>query len=101
SCSALPLAVSKAGGLGTIAAGPMRIPDLERAIDEVRAGTDRPFAVNVPLYRKGIEEVLDLLEAKRPPVIVASQGGPQRYLDRFQAIGTVCLHVVAGEAHAR
>lgn len=101
SCSALPLAVSAAGGLGTIAAGPMRLADLERVIDEVRVGTDRPFAVNVPLYRKGIEEVLDLLEAKRPPVIVASQGGPQRYLARFKAIGTTCLHVVAGETHAR
>lgn len=101
SCSALPLAVSAAGGLGTIAAGPMRIADLERAIDEVRDATDRPFAVNVPLYRKGVEEVLDLLEAKQPPVIVASQGGPQRYLKRFKDIGTICLHVVAGETHAR
>ena len=101
SCAALPLAVSAAGGLGTIAAGPMRIHDLERAIDEVRAGTDRPFAVNIPLYRKGADEVLDLLEEKRPPVIIASQGGPQRYLRRFKDIGTICLHVVAGETHAR
>lgn len=101
SCSALPLAVSAAGGLGTIAAGPMRIAELERAIDEVRGGTDRPFAVNVPLYRNGVDEVLDLLARKRPPVIVASQGGPQRYLKRFRDIGTICLHVVAGEVHAR
>ncbi|TRW94578.1 2-nitropropane dioxygenase [Paracoccus sp. M683] len=98
--AALPLAVSRAGGLGAIAAGPMYLAALEEAIDTVRAGTDRPFAVNMPLYRKGADEMLDLLEAKRIPVIVASQGGPGKYLDRFKAIGTVCLHVVASETHA-
>lgn len=98
--AALPLAVSRAGGLGVIAAGPMRLDALEEAIDAVRAGTDRPFAVNMPLYRKGVDEALDLLEAKRVPVLVASQGGPQKYLDRFKAIGTTCLHVVASETHA-
>lgn len=98
--AALPLAVSRAGGLGVIAAGPMYLDALEEAIDTVRAGTDRPFGVNMPLYRKGAEEVLALLEAKRIPVLIASQGGPQKYLDRFKAIGTTCLHVVASEMHA-
>ena len=100
SCSALPLAVSHAGGLGVIAAGPMRLPDLARAIEEVRAATPNPFAVNLPLYRQGADEVLDLLERLRVPILIASQGGPRRYLDRFKAIGTVCLHVVAGVEHA-
>lgn len=100
SCSALPLAVARAGGLGVIAAGPMRLEDLASAIDEMRAGTDRPFAVNVPLYRPGADAVLDLLAERRVPVLIASQGGPKRYLDRFKALGTVCLHVVAGEEHA-
>ena len=61
SCSELPLAVAKAGGLGVIGAGPMRVPDLARVLDEMRTGTDRPYAVNLPLYRKGADEVLDLL----------------------------------------
>jgi enoyl-[acyl-carrier protein] reductase II len=100
SCSALPLAVARAGGLGVIGAGPMRRDDLVRAIDEVRAGTDRPFAVNMPLYRQGADEILDLLVESRIPILIASQGGPKRYLDRFKAAGTVCLHVVAGVEHA-
>jgi enoyl-[acyl-carrier protein] reductase II len=99
--SALPLAVSRAGGLGVIAAGPMYAADLARAIDEVRAGTDKPFAVNVPLYRKGVEDVLDLIDEKRVPILIASQGGPQRYFDRFRSSGTICLHVVAGVEHAK
>lgn len=98
--AALPCAVSQAGGLGVIAAGPMYVEALEQAIDEVRAGTDQPFGVNMPLYRKGADDVLDLLEAKRIPILIASQGGPSRYLDRFKAIGTKCIHVVASEEHA-
>lgn len=100
SCAALPLAVSQAGGLGVIAAGPMYEDALVRAIDDVRAGTDRPFAVNMPLYRQGAERVLDLLAEARVPVLVASQGGPKKYLDRFKAIGALCIHVVASVEHA-
>ncbi|WP_336158925.1 NAD(P)H-dependent flavin oxidoreductase [Amycolatopsis sp. VC5-11] len=100
SSSALPLAVSNAGGLGVVAAGPMRLPDLARVLDEMAAGTDRPWAVNLPLYRAGADEVINLLLARRPPVLIASQGGPRRYLDRFHAVGTRCLHVVAGVSHA-
>src|SRR5262245_15640311 len=79
SSAALPLAVSMSGGLGVIAAGPMRPADLGTAIREVRSTTKRPFAVNIPLYRKGANEILDLLEAERVPVIIASQGSPRPY----------------------
>ncbi|KQU88106.1 2-nitropropane dioxygenase [Ensifer sp. Root31] len=99
--AALPLAVSNAGGLGVIAAGPMFPHHLEEAIDEVKAGTDRPFAVNLPLYREGADQIIDMLLKKRIPVLIASQGGPKKYLDRFKAVGTICLHVVSGEVHAR
>ncbi|MGW7517864.1 NAD(P)H-dependent flavin oxidoreductase [Streptomyces sp. NPDC054796] len=101
SCSALPLAVSRAGGLGVVAAGPMRLADLARVLDETAAGTDRPWAVNLPLYRQGAEDVIELLLSRRPPVVIASQGGPRRYLERFHDVGTRCLHVVAGVEHAR
>ena len=101
SCSALPLAVSNAGGLGVVAAGPMRLSDLERTLDEMAAGTDRPWAVNLPLYRTDADKVTDLLLERRPPVLIASQGGPRRYLGRFHEVGTRCLHVVSGVEHAR
>ncbi|WP_375741321.1 NAD(P)H-dependent flavin oxidoreductase [Pseudomonas boanensis] len=100
SCAALPAAVSNAGGLGVIAAGPMRLPDLTETIREVKALTDKPFAVNMPLYRKGAEEVLDLLVAERVPVIIASQGSPKAHLARFKDYGATWLHVVAFVEHA-
>ncbi|RII74323.1 NAD(P)H-dependent flavin oxidoreductase [Pseudomonas monteilii] len=100
SCAALPAAVSNAGGLGVIAAGPMRLADLQQAIRDVRALTDKPFAVNMPLYRKGAEEILDLLVAERVPVIIASQGSPKPHLARFKEYGATWLHVVAFVEHA-
>jgi enoyl-[acyl-carrier protein] reductase II len=99
SSAALALAVSRAGALGTIAAGPMRPEALVAAVREVRAGTDAPFAVNVPLYNKRAAEFLDIAEAERVPVLIASQGAPKA-LPRFRAIGTRWIHVVASPLHA-
>lgn len=101
SCSALPIAVSNAGGLGVIAAGPMYIEELERVVKEVKAGTPHPYAVNVPLYRPQAERVLDIIEAERVPVIIASQGGPKAHLARFRHLGCKWLHVVSTLDHAR
>jgi enoyl-[acyl-carrier protein] reductase II len=101
SCAALPAAVSNAGGLGVIAAGPMRLVDLANTLQQVRELTDKPFAVNIPLYRKGADEILDLLVAERVPVIIASQGSPKAHLQRFKDYGATWLHVVAFVEHAR
>ncbi len=98
SSAALPRAVSGAGALGVIAAGPMRPDDLIAAIREVAAG-GAPFAVNVPLYNKRAAEFLDIVEAERVPVVIASQGGPKA-LPRFHAYGAKWLHVVASPLHA-
>jgi enoyl-[acyl-carrier protein] reductase II len=100
SCAGLALAVSRAGALGVIAAGPMRPNALVEAIREVRAGTDRPFAVNIPLYNKRAAEFLDIAEAERVPMLIASQGGPRAHLARFHAYGAKWLHVVASAQHA-
>lgn len=101
SCAALPAAVSNAGGLGVIAAGPMYEDDFRRVLQEVRAATDKPFGVNIPLYRPGAQAFLDMAYEFRVPVIFASQGGPKAHLKRFQDIGTRWIHVVSTLEHAR
>jgi enoyl-[acyl-carrier protein] reductase II len=100
SSAALALAVARAEGLGTIAAGPMRPEALVEAIRTVRAGTDVPFAVNVPLYNRRSAEFLDIAEAERVPILICSQGGPKAHLARFRAYGAKWLHVVASPVHA-
>ena len=100
SSPALAAAVSGAGALGVIAAGPMRPEALIEAIRAVRAATDAPFAVNVPLYNARASAFLDIVEAERVPIVIASQGGPKAHLDRFRAYGARWLHVVAAPMHA-
>ncbi len=100
SSSALVVAVSNAGGLGVIAAGPMRADDFRRALAEIRVGTQRPWAVNVPLYNPRAAEFLDIAFEARCPVMIGSQGGPKEQLARFRGIGCKWLHVVTTLEHA-
>jgi len=101
SCSALVVAVSNAGGLGVLAAGPLRIDDFRRSLREIGEATKKPWGLNVPLNSPRAPEMLDLAHAARVPVMVASQGGPREHLARFRALGTKWLHVVASVEHAR
>jgi enoyl-[acyl-carrier protein] reductase II len=101
SSAALPLAVSAAGGLGVIAAGPMYPEDLRQAIRTVRAGTRNPFAVNVPLNGKRAAALLDVVFEERVPVVVGAQGGPRGHVARFRAAGVKWIHVTAHPEHAR
>jgi len=97
----LVIAVSNAGGMGVIAAGPMRPDDFRRALADIRAGTDKPYGVNIPLNNPRAPELLDIAFEARIPVMVASQGGPKEQMPRFRAIGTKWLHVVASVEHAK
>jgi enoyl-[acyl-carrier protein] reductase II len=99
--SALVIAVSNEGGLGVLAGGPMRIPDFEKALNEIRAGTQKPFGVNIPLNNPRAPQLLDIAYEARIPVMVGSQGGPREHLARFRAIGCKWLHVVASVEHAK
>lgn len=96
----LALAVSQAGALGMIAAGPMYPDALRAAIRTVQEGTDKPFAVNVPLYNPRAAAFLDIVLEEKVPIIVASQGGPKQHLARFKDRGVTWLHVTASPEHA-
>jgi len=101
SSAALPAAVSNAGGLGVIAAGPMRASAFQDVLDEMQTLTRKPFAVNIPLYRPQADDILDIMHARRIPIVIASQGGPKSHLARFHAYGAKWIHVVATLEHAR
>ncbi len=99
--SALVIAVSNAGGMGVLAAGPLRIDDFRRILGEIKAGTSKPYGVNIPLNSPKAAEMLDIAYEAAIPVMVASQGGAKEHLVRFRTIGTRWLHVVASVEHAR
>ena len=96
----LVIAVSNAGGMGVLGAGPLRPDDFSRILDEIRDGTKKPFGVNIPLNGARAPELLEIALRKKIPVMIASQGGPRELLPRFRAIGAKWLHVVASVEHA-
>ncbi|WP_144638148.1 NAD(P)H-dependent flavin oxidoreductase [Bordetella genomosp. 13] len=101
SSAALPAAVSNAGALGVLAAGPLRTADFPQVLDELAGATARPYAVNIPLYRQGSAEILDIMHSRRVPVVIASQGGPKAHLPRFREYGAIWIQVVATLEHAK
>lgn len=101
SCAELPIAVSNAGGLGVIAAGPLRVEAFREILLKVKAATPKPYAVNIPLYRPQADQILEIMAAERVPVVIASQGGPKAHLERFHRYGCKWIHVVASVEHAR
>jgi len=96
----LVIAVSNAGGMGVLGAGPLRPDDFSSILKKIKAGTRKPFGVNIPLNGARAKELLDIAFEEQIPVMVASQGGPREHLARFHAIGTKWLHVVASVEHA-
>jgi len=97
----LIIAVSNAGGMGVLAAGPMRTEEFRNTLKKIINNTSKPFGVNIPLNSPRASELLDIACEARIPVMVASQGGPREHLARFRAIGTKWLHVVASVEHAK
>lgn len=97
----LAAAVSDAGGLGVIGAGQMPTEILVEEIEKCQGLTDMPFGVNLMLLTPHIDELVDVCISHRVPVITTGAGNPGPYMDRFQAIGTKVLPVVASVALAR
>jgi enoyl-[acyl-carrier protein] reductase II len=97
----LVIAVSNAGGMGVLGAGPLRPEDFEKILLEIKKGTNRPFGVNIPLNGARAPRLLEIALREKIPVMVASQGGPREQLPRFRAVGTKWLHVVASVEHAK
>ena len=79
----------------------MRPEDFRRALQEIKAGTSKPYGVNIPLNNLRAPELLQIAFEEKIPVMVASQGGPREHLARFRGIGTKWLHVVASVEHAK
>ena len=87
-------AVSKAGGLGTIAAATMEPHELNENIQQIRKATDRPFAVNIPLRLPTAKRAVEIAMEEQVPVIVSSAGDPLVYAEDIKRRGITLFQVV-------
>ena len=101
STAELVVAVSEAGGLGVIGAGNAP-PDFVRdQVRQVKNGTDRPFAVNVPLFSPFVETVMEICIEEQVPVVATGAGSPAQYIPRLKEAGIKVIPVVASVALAK
>ncbi|GAA3192436.1 MULTISPECIES: NAD(P)H-dependent flavin oxidoreductase [Streptomyces] len=96
----LTAATANAGGLGILSAGLLGLDGLRRALDEVRAATDRPFGVNLRADQPDAEARVDLLI--RSGVTVASFAlAPRRDLiARCKDGGLLVVPSIGARRHA-
>lgn len=88
-------AVSKAGGLGVIAASGLSSDELRAEIEDVRSLTGKPFAVNIPIYRPNAREALEIAIEMGVGIIYTSAGDPAAMVDRSRSAGLKILHKVS------
>jgi nitronate monooxygenase len=97
---ALAAAVSAAGALGSVAGAALSADELRAAIREVRAATDRPFAVNVFAPPYLLDETLDVVLDERPRACSFSFGILDPAPLRQNGIVTLGTATTAEEARA-
>ncbi len=86
-------AVSRAGGLGTIASAMIESEVLEDHIRRLREETSKPFALNIPLRIETSKRAVEIALAEQVPVVVSSAGDPGTFADKFRARGIKILQV--------
>ncbi len=96
----LVVAVSNAGGLGSLGAWRRSPEDLTRQLSLIRERTDRPFAVNhvVPALD---EAAFAVTLAARPAVISLALGDPGELVRRAHGAGSIVVHQVTTALQAR
>lgn len=100
----LGIAVSEAGGLGTIAAANATPQQLRDRIAEFRAGTSKPFAVNFPIALMPpdqLEEKIAICIEEHVEAVITSAGSPKVATARLKEHGIKVAQVVATTYHAQ
>lgn len=97
----LAAAVSNAGGLGLIGAGTMTVDLLREHIRKVKAVTDKPWGINLPLMYPQIDTLIDMVIEEGCKIVFTSAGSPKKYTKRFHDAGMTVAHVVSSSKFAK
>lgn len=99
--SELAVAVSEAGALGVIGAGHMPTDMLRDEIRKTKAGTDKPYGVNLMLLTPHIDELVQVVLDEEVPVVTTGAGNPGPYMEDLKAKEIKVLPIAPSTALAR
>ncbi len=97
----LASAVSNAGGLGLLGAGSMHPETLIEHIDKMKAATEKPWGVNIPLMYPEIDRLIEIIIEKGVKIVFTSAGSPKKYTSLFHEHGLKVAHVVSSSKFAK
>lgn len=90
----LAAAAAEAGCLGIIGAGSMYPDVLREHLKKVKAATDKPVGVNLPLLYPAIEEHVQSILEFGIKVVFSSAGNPKTWTETLKKEGITVVHVV-------
>ncbi len=97
----LASAVSNQGGLGLLGAGSMYPEVLREHILKMKAATDKPWGVNVPLLYPDIDKLMEVIVEEGVKIVFTSAGNPMKYTSFLQKHGVTVAHLVANSKFAK
>lgn len=86
--------MSNAGGLGLLGAGSMHPETLVEHIHKLKAATNKPWGVNVPLMYPEIDRLMQILVDEQVRIVFTSAGSPKKYTAFLHEAGITVVHVV-------
>jgi len=88
-------AVSERGGFGVIASSGLTGERLRAEIRKAKSLIDKPFGINIPIYRPNAFEALQIAIEEGVKTITTSAGDPVKLIKRVKEAGLRMLQVVA------
>ena len=88
-------AVSNCGGFGQIAASGASGEQLRSEIIRAQSLTDKPFGINIPIFRPNAFEALEIAIESGIKTITTSAGNPTKLIDRIKEANLRVLHKVS------
>ena len=74
---------------------------LKEHIQKMKAATDKPWGVNLPLMNAAIDDLVKIVIEEGVKIVFTSAGSPKKYTPLFHEHGIKVAHVVAGSKFAR
>ncbi len=96
----LASAVSNAGGLGLLGCGSMYPEVLREHIQKMKAATNKPWGVNVPLLYPDIEKLIEIIIEEGVKIVFTSAGTPKKWTPILKQHGIKVVHVVSSASFA-
>lgn len=99
--SELAIAVSNAGALGQVATGGFSPGQIREEIRKTKAGTDKPFGVNLVLIHPDIEEIVDVVIEEGVKIVTCGAGNPAPFFPKLLDAGITVIPVIANTKMAK